>query len=84
MKTQTVNPMVQNFQKYAKTYGVTFASAVRDRDYPMNRAEVTALFVDACGRAPTEIEIKEMGPDGDRATAGFISAELADYNSIYK
>lgn len=79
MKTMRVldrnTRVAKDFEAYAKEYNVSFASAARDRDYPMNAKELSEIFFAGLGRLPTEDELKEMSPDSEAAIQDYIREE---------
>lgn len=68
------------FLKYAKTYSCTVAQAIADRDYPMNRQQCIEAFKQATEALPTEEQIKEMSPDGEKAVQS--ESKLQDWEDF--
>lgn len=72
----------EEYQGYAKSYNCTIAEAIRDRDWPLSRAECVADFNEAAGRAPTEDEIETMAPNSARCIAGYRDDQRSE-QSLY-
>lgn len=66
--------------KYSKQYDVTIANAIRDRDYPMDRQQCIQEFLNATGKLPSELEIKDMSPDSQDSIND--NAELQDWEDF--
>ena len=68
------------FLKYAQNNNCTVAKAIADRDWPMNKAQCVAAFIEATGNKPTVQEIIEMCPDGEKTIAD--ENRLADWENF--
>lgn len=51
---------LKNIQKYATVYSCSIAEAIGDRDEETSNEICIGLFINLVGRAPTEIEKKQM------------------------
>ena len=59
------------YSDYAKQYGVSIATAIRDRDWPLDSMQCQQTFVKETGRQPTETEMQEMAPNSPETIAEY-------------